>query len=263
MDDAGQPDRLAGELAALQAGAGGGRVALVEDEVEHVQHGAQPVDPVRARRQGERRAGGPDERLAAADALRHRRLGDQEGAGDLRRGEAADRAQGQRDLRRRRERGVAAHEQQGERVVLLGGRRRAGRRRDPVLRPRLRRVGVLALPARVLAARLVGHAPRRDGDQPGARALGEPVRGPLRRGRQERLLDGVLAGVEPAVAPDEHAEDLRRELAQQVLDAGVGAHISVPAVSISGRSSTAAKRALGQRAAISVARSTLSQSSRR
>ncbi len=42
---------------------------------------------------------------------------------------------------------------------------------------------------------------------------------PLGCGRQQCLLDGVLAGVELAVAPDQCAEDLRRELAQQVLGA--------------------------------------------
>ena len=37
-------------------------------------------------------------------------------------------------------------------------------------------------------------------------------------GREQRLLDGVLGGVEVAVPAHERAEDLRRQLAQQVLD---------------------------------------------
>jgi hypothetical protein len=41
------------------------------------------------------------------------------------------------------------------------------------------------------------------------------------RGRGEkRLLDGVLGGVEIAVPANERAKDLRRQLAQQVLDRG-------------------------------------------
>ena len=56
-------------------------------------------------------------------------------------------------------------------------------------------------------------------------------------------------------------EDLRCQAAQRVLGARLGDHISVPAVSMIGRTSTAQNRAAGSRVAISVARSTLSQSS--
>ena len=97
-----------------------------------------------------------------------------------------------------------------------------------------------------------------------ARGLsGTPSLRPLHRGRQQRLLHGVLARVELAVAADQHAEDLRRQAAQQVHVGGVGAHISAPLVSMSGRTSSGVKRALGQRRAISAARSTLSQSTMR
>jgi hypothetical protein len=43
----------------------------------------------------------------------------EKGAGDLRGGQAADGPQGQRDLRRWRQRRVAAHEQQDEGVVRI------------------------------------------------------------------------------------------------------------------------------------------------
>jgi hypothetical protein len=43
VDSAGQPDRFGGQLTALQVGAGGGGVAFVEDQVQHVQDYAQPV----------------------------------------------------------------------------------------------------------------------------------------------------------------------------------------------------------------------------
>ena len=58
--------------------------------------------------------------LRPADPLGHRRLGDEEGAGDLGGRQAADRAQRERDLRRRGQRRVAAQEEQRERVVLVG-----------------------------------------------------------------------------------------------------------------------------------------------
>ena len=43
VQHAGEPDRLGGEVGALQVVARRGRVALVEDEVEHLQHDAQPL----------------------------------------------------------------------------------------------------------------------------------------------------------------------------------------------------------------------------
>ena len=58
---------------------------------------------------------------------------------------------------------------------------------------------------------------------------GTPSPGHCTRRGEQRLLHGVLGGVEAPVAPDERAEHLRREPAQQVLDAGgVRRHISVP-----------------------------------
>jgi hypothetical protein len=42
----------------------------------------------------------------------------------------------------------------------------------------------------------------------------------MRGGREQRLLDGVLGRVEVAIPANERAKDLRRQLAQQVLDRG-------------------------------------------
>jgi hypothetical protein len=49
-------------------------------------------------------------------------------------------------------------------------------------------------------------------------------------GRKQRLLDGVLCSVEVAGPASEHTEDLRRELAQQVLDIARHVQRSPPAV---------------------------------
>ena len=116
----------------------------------------------------------------------------------------------------RGERGVTAHEEQVERVVvlhrglvrgegeLLLGRDQADHQR-------------LALTAGGVRADLVGEPPRRDLDQPRSRMIGEPLLRPLQRGRDERLLDRVLRRREVAELADHRAEHLRRELAQQPL----------------------------------------------
>jgi hypothetical protein len=51
------PDRLVGELGAVQLGAGGARVALVEDQVQHMEHEAHASRPLLATRQPERLTG--------------------------------------------------------------------------------------------------------------------------------------------------------------------------------------------------------------
>ena len=93
--------------------------------------------------------------------------------------------------------------------------------------------------------------------------LGHALRRPLVRGGQQRLLHRVLAGVEVPVPAHERAEDLRRQLAQQALDAHVVDHISIPAGSMTGRTSIGANLALGHAAAISTARSIVSHSTMR
>ena len=92
------------------------------------------------------------------------------------------------------------------------GRRRAGGPAGPGGRR-----GVLARAGGPARCGLVDQPPGGDGDQPAARVVRHAVGGPLRGRGQQRLLDGVLARVELAVAADQRAEDLRRQLAQQVL----------------------------------------------
>ena len=125
-------------------------------------------------------------------------------------------------------------------------------------------VADLALAARVVAAHLVDQPPGRDGHQPAARAVGHSLGRPLHGGGRRRLLHGVLAPLELAVPADQHAEDLRRELAQQVLDGRGGHASSVPSENITWRTSTPRPSiaASGIRAASSIARSLLSQSIR-
>ena len=71
----------------------------------------------------------------------------------------------------RRQRRVAAHEQQDQRVVLVQRGRFVGGRRQLLIRWRLHHDDCLAAAARQLGADVIGHPPRRDVDQPAARVV--------------------------------------------------------------------------------------------
>ena len=79
--------------------------------------------------------------------------------------------------------------------------------------------------------------------------VGRAVAGPLDRGGEQRLLQGVLALAEVAVPAGERGEDARRLLGEKRFEAPVAGHISGTSCVISGRSSTPIVRASGQRAA--------------
>ena len=188
-----------------------------------MQDGAEPLGPIRVGRQAERDAGGLDALLGAADPLRHRRFGHEKGVGDLCGREAADRAQGERDRRRTRQRGMTAHEEQDERVVLVHPALDAScaEARSEVVKRRLGRDlqddrRLAAAPGQ-LGAQVIRHASRGDLDQPAARVVGNALLRPLHGRREECLLHGVFGGGKVAESPDDRAENLRRELAQQVL----------------------------------------------
>ncbi len=111
---------------------------------------------------------------------------------------------------------------------------------------------LLAALAGLVAARLVGQAARGDRHQPRLRMGRDPFDGPLEGRREQRLLDGVLAGVETAPAADQHRQHLRRQFAQQA----VGHRVQTGhEPSNTGRISTAENSASGSSAASSTARS--------
>jgi hypothetical protein len=85
-----------------------------------VEHRPEPIVDLFGRWQGKGRARLADALLGPAHPLGHRRLGHEEGAGDFGGGEASDRLQREGDLRRRRQCGVAAQQQQDEGVVPIG-----------------------------------------------------------------------------------------------------------------------------------------------
>jgi hypothetical protein len=120
---------------------------------------------------------------------------------------------------------VAAQEQQHHRVVRavhVGVTDDVGPV-DPVEGGRVGRVDgglLLAAAAGAVAAPLVDQGSGRDGVQPRAGPVRDSLGRPLRGGGGQGLLDGVLAGVELPVPAGQLAEDLRREVAQQVLERG-------------------------------------------
>src|SRR5215216_6854966 len=157
---------------------------------------------------------------------------------------------------------MGAEEEQGEGVVLVRGGLVAGSGREELVGRHLCGRALFAAPACPIAAQLIRYPARRDGDQPGPRVLGEGLLAPLDGGGEERFLHRVLARVEPAIPADEHAEDLRREPAQQVFDVGLPRQRSEAVMCMIGRTSTAKYRAEGSPVTISVALSILSHSSR-
>ena len=106
---------------------------------------------------------------------------------------------------------MAAHEQHDQRVVLVGD---LGRYRL------LQRSQGLPLPPRLLASQLIEQPALAGLDELAARLCGNTFARPMVGGGQQRLLDGVLGSIEIAESPCEHADDLRRQFAQQVLDSG-------------------------------------------
>ena len=177
---AGQPDRLGGQVDIA-------RVALVEDQVEHPQHGgdvARLIEPD---------AG--DGPLGPADPLGHGRLRHQVRLRDLTGGEAADRAQREGDGRGRRQRRVRAQEVQLERVVGCLARAGRGLALDPCL----------AVPPRGLGPGGVEELAPGDRDQPALGIPGRIVRPPA-QGFDQGFLHGVLGRREVSSAT---AEDRR------------------------------------------------------
>ena len=138
---------------------------------------------------------------------------------------------------------VAAHEVEIERFVALVHAGSVGGERDLLVGGNQADHQLLAQPPRRVRPDLIGEAPRRHGDQPAFRVVGHSLRRPLHRRGEQRFLDRVLASTEVAVAAHQRAQDLRREIAQQILGAVVQRGITRPASSRSAdRSSPAALR---------------------
>ena len=156
--------------------------------------------------------------------------GTRNGGGDLAGGQAADDAQGERDLGVLGERRVAAEQHElelvvGQRAGLVRVRLGpgVGRRSHGWLVTLLEPEGVgllaepLALPADPVDRPVAGH--RR---QPGGRVGRHPVDRPALQRLDARLLERVLGQVQVAEAPDQPAEHPHRLGAEQVLEGRAG-----------------------------------------
>ena len=194
------PQRVLAQRRPHPVVAGGGRVALVEHQVDHLEHRRQPGRELVAAGDLERHTGLGQRPLGAHHPLLHRRLGHEERAGDLLRGQAAEQPQRERHPGVRREHRVAGHEHQAEQVVadvVHGCAARSG----ASARGRQLPADLLALALeRRVASHRVDRPELRGGHQPGARVVGDAgPRPPLER-RDQRVLGEVLR--QPDVADD-------------------------------------------------------------
>jgi len=109
---------------------------------------------------------------------------------------------------------MTAHEEQDERVVLIGFVLNDGHRRGGA---RLHCGCGFPAASGQIGAQVVGHTAGGDVNQPGARIVGNTFAGPLQGGGEQCFLNGVLGSCEVAKTADDCAEHLRRQVAQQML----------------------------------------------
>ena len=165
-----------------------GRVALVEDQVDHLEHGDEPAGPLFALRHLEGHARGRQRLLGAHDALCDGRLGHDVGARDLPSREAAQQLQRQRCLRLFRQHRVACAEDQAQQVVadVIGARRVEGVDEigQHVVAARIRIGPELGLLARVqrLLPQVVERLVLRGGHRPSPGVVGHAVARPVLEG---------------------------------------------------------------------------------
>ena len=258
-----EPDRLGGEIDADEPLAGGRRVALGENEVQHAQHAVQALGQLIEGWDSVGDARVRDAPLRPCDPLRHRRLRDEERAGDLCGREARDGAQCQCHPAFERQRRVRAREDESQPVVgilipcpcdevcHIRGERPAGQL--------IHRAHLLEL------ASLVRRAPdpiergvARDGGDPRAGVRRKPVERPHSGGLLEGVLRGILRETPVPGDADECHDDARPlvpvSARQRIIDAQ-----SVPPAPGSrgqkGRSSSEPQRAIGCFDATSIASS--------
>jgi hypothetical protein len=115
---AAQAERLVAEFRPGPVFAGGRGVALVEDQVDDLEHRCQPSGALAGRRDLERNLLAGQGPLGPDDPLGDGRLGGQERTGDLVGGQAAEQPQRERDPGLGGQHGVARDEHQAQQVVL-------------------------------------------------------------------------------------------------------------------------------------------------
>ena len=226
-EDAAEAQRFVAERRPHPVVAGGGGVALVEDEVDDPEHRREPRGAVGAARHLEGHALGGERALGADDALRDGRLRDEECAGNLVGGQAAEQPERERDARLGGEHGMAGGEDQAQQVVAhivgpgIDGRVEIGRAR--VLR-RLELVAelfVLALEALVAAPGSIARCLAVAMSQaPGLRGM--PDSGHCSSAATQRVLRQVFGKPDVAHDPRETGDEPRRLDSPDRVDCPVG-----------------------------------------
>ena len=187
------------------------RVALVEDEVEHLEDGLEAggeLGPAGDLEGDPLLREGP---LRANDALRHRRLRDQERPGDLVGRQTAEQPQRERDAPLGREDRVTGGEDEAEQVVSDVVVDRGVELVDRGVAPKVE----LAPQSSCLrsgrpVSELVDRAILGRGHQPGAGILGNARLRPLLERDDERLLREVLGEAHVADDPGQPRDEPRR-----------------------------------------------------
>ena len=165
-----------------------------EEQQQHRQHGVDAGRHLVRRRHTERDAGGGDLLLRPRDPGRHRRLGDEEGTGDLCRRQAAEEAQRQGDLGIRRERRVAACEDEPEPVIGGVAETRRAKPRSLLL---LHEERQRAFERRLTPAEVEG-SPLGHRREPGGWLGGHAGRPPGPQRLCVRILDALLSDIDVA-----------------------------------------------------------------
>ena len=216
-EDACQPDRLGAELPPHERLARGRRVALVEDEIQRGEHGAEPVRQLVVGRHDVRDARVADLPLGAHQPLLHRRLRREEGVRDLRRAQAAEGSERERDPRLGRERRMTAGEDQAQPVVRDGAVVHLVhlvllvRRRE-----RLELLHLVLEPAS--PAEAVDRLVPRGGRDPRGRVARQATARPDLEGDEEGVLHRLLGEVEVAEHADERRDRPSRLVSEQAVD---------------------------------------------
>ncbi len=169
-------------------------VAFVENQVDHHEHGLDPATqlvPTR-RLKGNVRLG--ERLLGAGDPLAQRLFRDEKRTRDLRRGEAADQAQRERDASFHRKHGMARGEDETQHVIIDHLIQRVLQRvSEPLLLP-LQLAGNLFMlwDEHAAATQRIDRAPFRRRHQPCAGIVRDAFLGPDFEGGHERILRQLL-----------------------------------------------------------------------
>ncbi len=195
-----QPHRLLGEVLTDPVVPGGGRVPLVEDQVDDFQDGGEPRGQLVRVGQRERHLGLGEGALGPRDPLPHGGARHQEGPGDLVGRQAADHAQGQAGAGLLGQDRVAGDEDERQQVLVAGGATQG--------RELGRELGVLLVP-RPFPPDQVDRPPPPHGHQPGGRVIRYALLGPLFQRGDEGVLRDLLRQREILYQPGEGGDQAR------------------------------------------------------